>query len=62
MAGKYVEDAAVKEIFQLIKDNYAKQDGAYENLYAGNLSYCKYSDQVPWSKCIIFYLLTIIHL
>ena len=32
------------------------------NLYAGNLSYCKYSDQVPWSKCIIFYLLTIIHL
>ena len=37
MAGKYVEDAAVKEIFQLIKDNYAKQDGAYENLYAGNL-------------------------
>ena len=32
------------------------------NLYAGNLSCCKYSDQVPWSKCIIFYLLTIIHL
>ena len=37
MAGKYVEDAAVKEIFKLIKDNYAKQDGAYENIWAGNL-------------------------
>ena len=32
------------------------------NLYAGNLSYCKYSDQVLWFKCIIFYFLTIIHL